>query len=236
MTTVATPPVKRTFKEKLRDLVAHAEQQQAQAIREEHSLDVRSFATDLLIRGYPNAFAGAFLGSDVGVVTSTTRKHLHGRIMGSVIAEFHLFAVSEAKEATPQQVGQQGGTNDTIPAFRGPDHEAQASETSLSIPTLRTIHTHLMRAEQARRDDDFHGQSAAYNELGLFFEQVGNLPLAAYQYRRCLDIARELNWLEGCLAAHTTLGLGMHSAARLRTTVLNVCAMKLLNAIPQEEN
>lgn len=63
MTTVATPPVKRTFKEKLRDLVAHAEQQQAQAIREEHSLDVRSFATDLLIRGYPNAFAGSVLAS-----------------------------------------------------------------------------------------------------------------------------------------------------------------------------
>ena len=153
-----------------------------------------------------------------------------------VIAEFHLFAVSEAKEATPQQVGHPGGSNESIPAYRGPDHEGHASETSLSIPTLRTIHTHLMRSEQARRDDDFHGQSAAYNELGLFFEEVGNLPLAAYQYRRCLEIAQELNWLEGCLAAHTTLGLGTHSPAMVPPAVLGVCAMELLNVVPPEKS
>jgi hypothetical protein len=58
MKTTGTPLVRRTFKEKLRDLVSQAEAAQAQAIREENSLDVRSFSTDLLIRGYPNAFAG----------------------------------------------------------------------------------------------------------------------------------------------------------------------------------
>lgn len=131
-------------------------------------------------------------------------------------AEFHLFAVSEARQPGPKGNSQQDEGDDTIPAYRGAEHEACTSETSLSIPTLRTIHTHLMRADQARRDGDLHGQSAAYNELGLFFEQVGNLPLAAYQYSRCLDIAQELNWLEGCLAAHTTLGLG--------TLRANICA------------
>lgn len=35
-----------------------AEAVQAQALREEQTQDVRSLATDLLIRGYPSAFSG----------------------------------------------------------------------------------------------------------------------------------------------------------------------------------
>lgn len=119
-------------------------------------------------------------------------------------AEFHLFAVSQA---APGNVP--SAPNDTIPAYVGsPVHGQGAAGTTLSVPVLRTVHTHLMRAEQAKRDNDRMVESEAYNELGLFFERAGNLPLATYQYRRCLAIAEEVGWEDGRLATHMALGLG----------------------------
>ena len=56
-----SPPKRRTFKEKLRDLVNEAEVVQAQALRAEQTQDVRSLATDLLVRGYPHAFSGRLM-------------------------------------------------------------------------------------------------------------------------------------------------------------------------------
>ena len=101
--------------------------------------------------------------------------------------------------------------NETIPAYLGSSAQgAGAQGTTLSVPVLRTVHTHLMRAEQAKRDNERLAENEAYSELGLFFERSGNLPLATYQYRRCLSIAEELGWEDGRLATHMALGLGAH--------------------------
>lgn len=135
-------------------------------------------------------------------------------------AEFHLFAVSQA--ASSCHATGHGAVprvpKGNIPAYLGSQVDGPGADgTSLSVPVLRTVHTHLMRAEQAKRDDDRMLESEAYNELGLFFERAGNLPLATYQYRRCLGIAEELGWEDGRMATHMALGMGadrisIHSA------------------------
>lgn len=52
---------KRTFKEKLRNMIEQAEVAQAEAIRDHQLQDARSLSLDLLVNGFPSAFCGALL-------------------------------------------------------------------------------------------------------------------------------------------------------------------------------
>jgi hypothetical protein len=69
-----------------------------------------------------------------------------------------------------------------------------------------------MAAEAAAAAGDRFAHFDAVNQLGLYFEENDNLPLAAAQYRRCLGVAEDAEWLEGRLAVHLALGLGARSS------------------------
>lgn len=70
------------------------------------------------------------------------------------------------------------------------------------------MHDQLSAAEAAGAAGDHLQRFQAFNQLGMFFEQGGLLLMAAHQYERCLGVAQESDWSEGCLAAHFALGLG----------------------------
>lgn len=134
-----------------------------------------------------------------------------------LIAEFHKLAIAPAAPLT---------TDAASPKHPSPDHSGASPPPSpnkcasapapapqtLPIDVLRLIHDHLQAAEAANRAGEPLGEFDACNRLGLFFEQRSRLPLAAYQYRRCLAIAEAEEWLEGRMAAHLALGLGARFA------------------------
>jgi hypothetical protein len=92
---------------------------------------------------------------------------------------------------------------------------------------LRYAHDQLINADTASRQGDKFAEFEAYNHLGLYFEQEGLLPLAAYQYRRCLGVAEEIEWLDGQMATETALGLGMlHQLADQNSHFPSVLACK----------
>ena len=83
---------------------------------------------------------------------------------------------------------------------------------------LRLVHAQLVNAEAARTAGERFKEFEAFNHLGLYFEQSGMLPLAAYHYNRCLSIAEAIDWLDGCMASNLALGLGAPiDSARITT-------------------
>jgi hypothetical protein len=72
-----------------------------------------------------------------------------------------------------------------------------------------------MDAEAALEAGERYKEFDAYNQLGLYFEQSGMLPLAAFHYRRCLTIAAAIDWLDGCMASNLALGLGARLSSML---------------------
>lgn len=134
---------------------------------------------------------------------------------GLAAAEFHKLALSATTDhgnasttATPNQP-----TADQSPDFQHAADTPSSPVQPFSGDVLRLIHDQLLAAEAANRADDALAEYDALNRLGLFFEQRGRLPLAAYQYRRCLGVAEGAAWLQGRMAAHLALGLGVHASS-----------------------
>jgi hypothetical protein len=134
-------------------------------------------------------------------------------------AEFHYIAINASRQRSTASVqnltasahSDSKQVKEISPATRQSSTRSTSESTELSITALRTVHTCLIRAEQAKRQNDRVSESEAYNELGMYFERAGYLPLAAYHYQRCLDIAEAMNWAEGRMAAHMAMGLGVTS-------------------------
>lgn len=106
-------------------------------------------------------------------------------------AEFHRLTLASASA---------GSADESTPA--------SSSAEPLPIDVLRLVHAQLVNAEAARTAGECVKEFEAFNHLGLYFEQSGMLPLAAYHYNRCLSIAEAIEWLEGCMASNLALGLG----------------------------
>jgi hypothetical protein len=115
-------------------------------------------------------------------------------------AEFHAIANGSAPMLEPKSC--------PIPEEGSAEAHTQTASEGLSIQTLRFAHDQLIKADADFRRGDRFGQFEAYNQLGLYFEQEEMLPLAAYQYRRCLSVAEDIKWLDGQMATETALGLG----------------------------
>lgn len=88
------------------------------------------------------------------------------------------------------------------------DNSSEEESKHVEIPeeTLVFLKDTLETAEMSRRNKNFQHCFESYNVLAEYFEKVPDLQSAMYFYRRCSDVAAEVNARESISTANLSLG------------------------------
>lgn len=110
------------------------------------------------------------------------------------------------------------------------DSAPEQEPVDVEIPeeTLMFLKERLEQAEMARHAKSYQQCFESYNVLAEFFEKVPDLKSAMYLYRRCADVAAEVNHLESiakanlCLGTCEEKGKNWHSAMEFHEKALSI--------------
>lgn len=156
---------KRTFKDKLHDMIQEAESAELQAFRESQLQDKKTLSISALVEGRPMAFVDFFYLT-------------------------HRDNIDAAPEQEQADTGEGGsGRDESIP------------QDSLGL-----LKAQLVRADMAQSAGDMPEVYNSFRNLAKYFTEIRRLRKAEFFYKRCLQIAQEIGWLEGEVEANLALG------------------------------